>query len=237
MRVLMLDDDDEPGPLMKPMLEKYGMDLTLAFAPSQAFALLEEESFDAMLLDMMLPELDGMSVCRSIRSSGKPYADIPIVALTARADLTDKIVALEGGIDDFVSKPVEMRELVARIGAVVRRLREDAKEEGTAPANPVSEPAELLLSPAQMSAVFGPYSVNLTELEMRILQCLQDAQGETLSRAEILDRIGHHTQSDPAMVDTIIYRVRHKFREQGLKTDFIKTLRGQGYSIKAVQAS
>nr|WP_254899024.1 response regulator transcription factor [Thalassococcus arenae] len=231
---MMLDDDEELGALMQPVLAKYGMELTLAFTPSQAFDMLGAEGFDVMLLDMMLPELDGMSVCRSIRSSGKSFAEIPIVALTARAELTDRIVALESGIDDFVAKPVEMRELVARIGAVVRRKRDAGN---TSPAQAESQSAtELHLSPGHMSAVYGPYAVNLTELELRILQCLKEAEGAIMSRVEILERIGHHTQSDPAMVDTIIYRIRQKFREQGLKFDFIKTLRGQGYCIKTEQA-
>ncbi|MFZ5963421.1 response regulator transcription factor [Thalassococcus sp. BH17M4-6] len=236
MRVLILDDDEELGELMQPVLAKYGMELTLAFAPSQAFEQLERQTFDALILDMMLPELDGMSVCRSIRGSGKPYAEIPIVAMTARAELTDRIVALESGIDDFVAKPVEMRELVARIGAVVRRRRdagqEDAPAEDAAP-----EETGLHLSPGHMSAVFGAYAINVTELEMRILKCLSDASGTILSRTDILQLIGYDAQTDPAMIDTIIYRVRQKFRDQGLQTDFIKTLRGQGYCIKADQAT
>ncbi|NUB45438.1 response regulator transcription factor [Fertoebacter nigrum] len=231
MRVLILDDDEELGGLMQPVLAKYGMDLSLAFTPSQAFEQLDRQAFDALLLDMMLPELDGMSVCRTIRASGKPYAQISILALTARAELTDRIVALESGIDDFVAKPVEMRELVARIGAVVRRHRDNRE-----PPPPVPEPqvhSGLSLSPTHMSAVYGTFEINLTELELRILQPLSEAGGAILSRAEILERIGYDTQSDPGMIDTIIYRVRQKFRDQGLKTDFIKTLRGQGYCIRA----
>lgn len=235
MRVLILDDDEELGGLMQPQLAKYGMELDLSFAPSQAFEKLDAGDYDCLLLDMMLPELDGMAVCRAIRSSGKPYSDIPIVALTARAEMTDRIVALEGGFDDFVAKPMEMRELVARIGAVVRRKRDDR---GIPEA--VQEPQQhsgLHLSKAHMSAVYGPYAVNLTELELRVLTALSEADGAILSRAEILAQTGHSDQSDPAMIDTIIYRVRQKFRDQGLNTDFIKTLRGQGYCIRAEQVS
>ncbi|WP_425101086.1 response regulator transcription factor [Tropicibacter sp. S64] len=235
MRVLILDDDEELGELMQPQLAKYGMELSLSFTPTQAFEMLDAEHFDCLLLDMMLPELDGMAVCRAIRSSGKSYAEIPIVALTARAELTDRIVALEGGFDDFVAKPMEMRELVARIGAVVRRKRDD---QVPVPAEPQPEPhSGLHLSPAHMSAVYGPYAVNLTELELRVLTALREADGAILSRGDILASIGYTDQSDPAMIDTIIYRVRQKFRDQGLNTDFIKTLRGQGYCIRAEQVS
>ncbi|MFW2543784.1 response regulator transcription factor [Primorskyibacter sp. 2E107] len=235
MRVLILDDDEELGSLMQPVLAKYGMALSLSHAPSQAFEQLDRDAFDVLLLDMMLPELDGMAVCRAIRSSGKPYAEIPIVALTARAELTDRIVALEGGFDDFVAKPVEMRELVARIGAVVRRKRDDGGV--VAPEPEADAHSGLHLSPTHMSAVYGPYAVNLTELELRVLTALADAEGVILSRADILTHIGYTEQSDPAMIDTIIYRVRQKFRDQGLASDFIKTLRGQGYCIKAEQNS
>lgn len=237
MRVLILDDDEELGSLMQPALEKYGMELSLSFAPSQAFEMLDAEEFDCLLLDMMLPELDGMAVCRAIRSSGKAYAEIPIVALTARAELTDRIVALESGFDDFVAKPMEMRELVARIGAVVRRKRDDTDAQAAPPAPEPQTHSGLHLSPAHMSAVYGAYAVNLTELEMRVLTALSEADGAILSRADILNHIGYNDQSDPAMIDTIIYRVRQKFRDQGLATDFIKTLRGQGYCIRTEQVS
>ena len=227
MHVLILDDDEELGEIMQPVLAKYGMDLKLAFTPSSAFEQLEKESFDVMLLDMMLPELDGMAVCHTIRGSEKAYSQIPIVALTARAELTDRIVALESGIDDFVAKPVEMRELVARLNAVVRR-----KGGGQSLASQARVETGLELSEVQMSATYRGYVANLTELEMQITKVLVDAEGAIVSRADILERIGYAEHNDPAMIDTIIYRVRQKFRDQGLQTDFIKTLRSQGYRIE-----
>ncbi len=231
MHVLILDDDEELGELMQPILAQYGMDLKLAFTPSSAFEQLEAETFDVLLLDMMLPELDGMAVCHKIRGSGAAYSQIPIVALTARAELTDRIVALESGIDDFVAKPVEMRELVARLNAVMRRRRADAAERLQGEVDGSSS-TSLELSEAHMSASFGGHVVNLTELEMQIVKALADANGVIVSRAEILERIGYAEHNDPAMIDTIIYRVRQKFRDQGLQTDFIKTLRSQGYRIE-----
>lgn len=238
MRVLILDDDQELGPLMQPALAKYGIELHLAFTPAEAFAQLEQQRFDALVLDMMLPEQDGMSVCREIRHSGRPYSDIPIVAQTARADLTDRIVALESGFDDFVAKPVEMRELVARIGAVTRRDRGD-RGDGAAAENPNPKPdtppAGFSLSEANLSASYRGLTINVTTLELQVLQALDTARGRFLNRGEILDRIGYAAQTDPSIVDTVIYRVRHKFRLQGLTDDFIKTLRGQGYSLKVDQ--
>ena len=173
-------------------------------------------------------ELDGLEVCRTIRTRPSAFRDIPIVAMTARADLTDRIVALESGIDDYVAKPVEMRELVARIGAVTRRLRDHTPYE-----DKTESDCNLALSEPSMSAIFGPFSVNLTELEMRIMRALAESRGTFLSRGEILENIGYDTRSDPAIVDTIIYRIRQKFRNEGLGNDFIKTQRGKGYSIRA----
>ncbi|UWQ03533.1 response regulator transcription factor (plasmid) [Aliiroseovarius crassostreae] len=238
MRVLILDDDQELGPLMRQGLAKYGIDLHLAFTPQEAFARLESEPFDVLVLDMMLPGQDGMSVCRDIRQSNKPFNDIPILAQTARADVTDRIVALESGFDDFIAKPAEMRELVARIGAVTRRGRVSVPAQGLARetlSSPDRHPAGFTLSEAHLSASFQGFTVNLTELELRVLQALNDKRGQCLSRNDILDRIGYTSQTDPAIVDTVIYRVRHKFRLQGLTDDFIRTLRGQGYSLKVEQ--
>ncbi|WP_299963914.1 response regulator transcription factor [uncultured Roseobacter sp.] len=230
MHVLMLDDDAELGEAMEPAFNTYGIELSAAHTPSAAFKLLESRSFDVLLLDMMLPELDGMSVCRKIRGSQSAYAEIPIVALTARSGLTDRVVALESGVDDVIAKPVEMRELVARLGAVSRRIR--ASDSPAPPAAP-----QLAVSRATMSASYAEHSVNLTELEMRIIEALHAHPDTFLTREEILRSVGYDMRSDPAMIDTIIYRIRQKFRDQGLGQDFIRTGRGKGYAIMLDQRS
>ena len=217
---------------MQPTLAKYGIELHLAFTPAEALAKLEQQRFEALVLDMMLPEQDGMSVCREIRHSDRPYRDIPIVAQTARADMTDRIVALESGFDDFVAKPVEMRELVARIGAVTRRSRGENAATPKPRSTPDTSQEGFFLSEANLSACCQGHTINVTMLELRVLQALDNARDTFLNRGEILTRIGYAAQTDPSIVDTVIYRVRHKFRLQGLTDDFIKTLRGQGYSLK-----
>ena len=100
---------------------------------------------------------------------------------------------------------------------------------------PAPDTLVLLLSEANLSASFGPYRVNLTELELQVLKTLQAEHGRFLNRSEILGRLGYDRETDPAMIDTVIYRIRQKFRRAGLMEDFIKTLRGQGYSIKAAE--
>ena len=186
----------------------------------------------------MLPGQDGMSVCREIRQSNKPFSDIQILAQTARAYVTDRIVALESSFDDFVAKPAEMRELVARIGADSPRGRSNASTQGlaqTPPSSPDPQTAGFTLSEANLSAGFQGVTINLTALELRVLQALNDVRGQYLGRSDILERIDYTPQTDPAIVDTVIYRVRHKFHLQGLTDHFIKTLRGQGYSFKIEQ--
>lgn len=218
----MIDDDVELGDAMRPALEKYGISLTHAETPSTGFEILRKEIPDVVLLDMMLPGMDGMMVCREIRLSDAAWRDVPIVALSARAELTDRIVGLESGIDDYIAKPVEMRELVARLRAVSRPSRRVVR--------PSEQPA-LTLDRERLEAGFGGVRVQVTALEIEVLGALQAAAGAVLSRSEIYARIGHGTRSDPAMIDTVIYRIRQKFRAEGSHRDFILTVRGVGYSI------
>ena len=228
----MIDDDEELGEILRPVLERYGIDLRIAFTPSEGFKQLEDEIPDVLLLDMMLPEMDGMAVCRQIRGSSSPYQKIPIVALSARSELTDRVVGLESGIDDYIAKPFETRELVARLGAVIRRKRHMSDTPDTV-ANIQAPRKGLILAASRLEAFYDGYKATLTDLEMQIISQLKLAEGKVLSRTEIFDRIGHSQESDPAMIDTIIYRVRQKFRDAGLNIDFIHTVRGQGYRIAA----
>jgi len=207
---------------MKPVLEKYGISLTQAETPQKGLEMLASCGPDVVLLDMMLPEMDGMTVCHEIRSSDFPRRDIPIIALSARAELTDRIVGLESGVDDYIAKPVELRELVARIRAVKR---------WPAPAGKPELPAAVVIDETRMVASHDRFTVDLTGLEIQILKALSDARGNVLSRLQILERIRHSEHSDPAIIDTIVYRLRRKFRLAGSPDDLILTVRGRGYRL------
>ncbi|MCU0910912.1 MAG: response regulator transcription factor [Rhodobacteraceae bacterium] len=229
----MIDDDTELAEVLKPVLKEYGIDLASAESPDEGFAMLRDEVPDVVLLDMMLPGMDGLSVCHAIRLSEGPVRDVPIVVLSARAGLTDRVVGLESGVDDYIAKPVEPRELVARLRAVSRSLSPAVPSAGRAAAA-ITPPAPqvLDLDEARLEATFAGVRVQLTDLEMQVLVALKSAGGAVLSRAEILDRIRHSPQSDPTGIDTVIFRVRQKFRNGGVTGDFIETVRGAGYSIR-----
>lgn len=118
-RILLIDDDTDLGPPLAAYFRRFGLELVQAFAPSEGLGLLRAGGFDAAILDVMLPEMDGFELCRTIRRE----SELPIVMLTARGDVMDRVVGLELGADDYLPKPFEPRELVARLQTVLRRMR------------------------------------------------------------------------------------------------------------------
>lgn len=226
----MIDDDEDLGEAITPLLERYGITLSQSATPQAGLARLREDRPDAVVLDMMLPEMDGMEVCRLIRAAPDLYGNPPIVALSARAELTDRVVGLEAGVDDYIAKPFELRELVARLRAITRS---QGRAAGLAP-RPVSlaGPREaLVLDAGRLEVLQGSVRVSLTELELKLMQALQAAGGQVISRAALLPLIGHGPESDPALIDTLVYRIRQRFRAAGGRPDVIVTARGQGYAL------
>jgi DNA-binding response OmpR family regulator len=221
----MIDDDADLGDAIRGTLEQYGIVLSQAVDPKQGMDMLQSGQPDVLLLDMILPDQDGMSVCHDIRSSAQAYRNIPILALSARAELTDRVVALEAGVDDFMAKPFEPRELVARLRSVSRLAR------GPAPAERPRKVESLGLDPVRLEGSFRGVRVAFTALEMRLLLSLQSEKGRILDRNALMARIGHADHADPSMIDTLVYRIRQKFRAEGVTSDFIRTVRGQGYQI------
>ena len=123
MKVLLIDDDVELAEVTRDVLRNYSLELDAVHTPSEGFSALEAREYDVVLLDIMLPELNGLQMCSKIRHSATPYRDVSIIILTARTDLTDMVVGLETGADDYMKKPFEPRELVARINAILRRTK------------------------------------------------------------------------------------------------------------------
>src|SRR5688572_16051471 len=122
-RILLIDDDEHLAPPLATYLKRFDFELAWAGRPSLGLARLREERFDAAILDVMLPEMDGFELLRTIRQGGGPMADLPLIMLTARGELPDKVVGLELGADDYLPKPFEPRELAARLHTVLRRHR------------------------------------------------------------------------------------------------------------------
>ena len=215
--ILLVDDDALQGPPVAAYLQRFGMELVAAERPSVALAQLRSGRFDAAILDVMLPEMDGFALCRAIRKD----SDIPIVMLTARGDVMDRVVGLELGADDYLPKPFEPRELVARLQTVLRRRC------GNGPGlRLVFEGLEIDLDRHLVRRHGEP--VELTGTEFALLALLAREPGKVWSRDDILNQLrGHDAELYTRAVDIVVSRLRRKLEP----LDCIKTLRNAGYAL------
>ncbi len=220
-RILLIDDDEQLGPPLAAYFQRFELVLEQAVRPSAGLARLREGGFDAAILDVMLPEMDGFELCRTIRREG----DLPIVMLTARGDVMDRVVGLELGADDYLPKPFEPRELVARVQTVLRRRAPAAA--------PAADPAVLRfegleIDPARRSVARQGEPVDLTGTEFELLHLLAREPGRVFSRDDILNQLrGHEAELYTRAVDIVVSRLRRKLEP----LDAIKTLRNAGYSL------
>ncbi|HOB92872.1 MAG TPA: response regulator transcription factor [Aquabacterium sp.] len=227
-RILLIDDDAELGAPLAAYFRRFELSLEQALRPSEGLARLKDGGFDAVLLDVMLPEMDGFALCRLIRRTTGPMSDIPILMLTARGDVMDRVVGLELGADDYLPKPFEPRELVARLQTVLRRQRQPV---APAPAEPSPELLRfdgLVIDTARRSVSRQGEDVALTGTEYELLLLLARDPGRVLSRDDILNRLrGHEADLYTRAVDIVVSRLRRKLEP----LDAIKTLRNAGYTL------
>lgn len=223
-RILLIDDDAQLGPPLAVYFQRFDMVLECALRPSAGLALLRQGGFDAAILDVMLPEMDGFELCRIIRRE----SDIPIIMLTARGEVTDRVVGLELGADDYIPKPFEPRELVARLQTVLRR-----RSNITAPAATPLEFDGLVIDPATRSVRRQGLAVELTSTEFDLLLLLAREAGKVFSRDDILNHLrGHEAELYTRAADIVVSRLRKKLEP----LDCIKTLRNAGYSLALARA-
>ena len=215
-KILLIDDDSELGGPLGVYFARFGLALECALTPSAGLALLRQGGFDAVILDVMLPEMDGFALCRAIRKD----SDIPVVMLTARGEVMDRVVGLELGADDYLPKPFEPRELVARLLTVLRRQR-------------VPDIAHLLqfeglvVDLDKRSLLRQGEALDLTSTEFELLTLLAREPGKVFSRDDILNRLrGHEVDLQTRAVDLLVSRLRKKLEP----LDCIKTWRNAGYS-------
>lgn len=236
MKILVIDDDKDLARAMQPVLKTYSVDLDSAETPDDGLQKLKSGHYDLVLLDIMLPEVNGFELCRHIRMSGEAFRNVPIIMLTARADLTDLVVGLETGADDYVTKPFEPRELVARIHAVRRRFAKGEEE----PAETSSDDdlicfqiddVHLVIDTIQARVHVGRRHVQLTSMEYDLLLLLSREPGHILSRDDLIYALQGVNRIYSRSIDAIIYRLRHKLRKVNSSVDFIRTVRGRGYSL------
>ncbi len=221
-RILLIDDDEQLAAPLAAYLKRFDFELASAARPSAGLARLHAEAFDAVILDVMLPEMDGFALCRTIRQQ----SDIPIVMLTARGEVTDRVVGLELGADDYLPKPFEPRELAARLQTVLRRQRR-------APAMPAASPQRLVFDGLEIDldrrqALLHGQKLELTSTEFELLALLAAEPQKVFSRDEILNRLrGHDAELYTRAVDILVSRLRKKLEP----LDCIKTLRNAGYAF------
>ena len=217
-RILLIDDDEALGEPLGTYVARFGFALEQATRPSLGLARLKEAPFDAAILDVMLPEMDGFALCRTIRQA----SDIPIVMLTARGDVMDRVVGLELGADDYLPKPFEPRELVARLQTVLRRRGGAGASDGRL------HFGALTIDPVRREVKVSDAPVELTGTEFELLHLLALEPGKVFSRDEILNRLrGHEAELYTRAVDIVVSRLRKKLEP----VEAIKTLRNAGYAF------
>ncbi|MFC3683199.1 response regulator transcription factor [Hydrogenophaga luteola] len=224
-RILLIDDDENLGPPLATYFQRFEIQLVHATRPSAGLAQLRAGGFDAAILDVMLPEMDGFELCRTIRKD----SDIPIIMLTARGEVMDRIVGLEIGADDYLPKPFEPRELVARIQTVLRRLKPNGNGHAAVlGAAPTLKFEGLEIDTARRSVLRQGDAVELTGTEYELLVMLAREPGKVFSRDDILNQLrGHEAELYTRAVDIVVSRLRKKLEP----LDCIKTLRNAGYSL------
>lgn len=219
-----MDDEANIRELARMYLEKEGFSVLTAGDGQEALDLARSEAPDLMVLDLMLPEVDGWEVCRRIRAK----SNLPIVMLTARDDDVDKIVGLELGADDYMTKPFNPRELVARARAILRR----ASVVANAPASQVRRLGDLEINPAGRVVAVGEESVGLRNKEFDLLLTLVDHANTVLTREQLLDLVwGYDYYGETRTVDVHIAHLRDKLKSSTIK---IETVWGVGYKLSSL---
>jgi DNA-binding response OmpR family regulator len=220
-RVLVIDDDERLNALLTKYLSQFGFSVRSVSQPEAGLSALRTDPPDIVVLDVMLPDMDGFAVCRRIRE----HSRVPIIMLTARGEVTDRILGLEMGADDYLPKPFEPRELVARIQAVLRRgaMGED---EGAL------QIGALNLNWGTHSALLNGNDLGLTTAEFDLLGLLVRNRGRVLSRERIMNEI-HGLDRDPydRSIDVHVNRLRQKLGDDARHPIMIRTVRGAGYSF------
>ncbi|MEA2255561.1 MAG: hypothetical protein QOG35_1606 [Solirubrobacteraceae bacterium] len=226
-RILLVDDEQSIQTLLSFPLRKDGYEVVQATDGREALARFGEGSFDLVVLDVMLPRLDGLEVCRRLRAR----SSVPIIMLTAKAEEIDKVLGLELGADDYITKPFSLREFRSRVKAALRRAtmaHRDAEEDG--------QPLEVLalrIDPAKRSVDVRGEPVQTTFVEFEILQALANSPGRVWTRDMLLTRIwGDSAYRDPRTIDVHIRHLREKLERDAKDPEYLFTVRGVGYRFR-----
>jgi len=219
-RVLIVDDDPDIQRLVSYNLTHAGFDVASADSGRKALESVQKHPPDLIILDLMLPDIDGVEVCRTLRQR-EDWRGIPIVMLTARGDEIDRVIGFELGADDYVMKPFSPRELVLRVKSIFRRMKADRTD--------MLRSGAIQLYPDRRQCFVGGNPVVLTAKEFDLLEELMRAHGNVLSRDVLMDRVwGYHGEATSRTLDTHIRRLREKLGSEGA---LVETVRGVGYRM------
>ncbi len=226
-RILVVDDEPAVTDLLAYNLRKAHYEVMVVDNGLEALRLAYEASPDLILLDLMIPEVDGLDVCRELRKT----SDVPIIMITARGEEIDRIVGLELGADDYVTKPFSVRELMARIKVVLRRAQSD--DNTRAPSTLLHGPGGLQMDVDAYTVVVEDTALNLTRLEFDLLYHLLSNAGRVLTRERLLEQAwGYDFAGDTRAVDSAVKRLRAKLRTASVYADAIEAVRGVGYKFR-----
>lgn len=222
-KILVVDDEQKIVDIVRAYLEREGFRVVTAFDGEMALKVFRQEKPDLIVLDLMLPKLSGQDVCRTIRKE----SDVPIIMLTARDELTDKVVGLEIGADDYLTKPFEGRELVARAKAILRRTEPKT-------AIPLVRAGDITVDAERRQVTVRERMIELTTTEFELLKLLASYPGRVFSRAELLDRLqGDAYEGYERTIDSHIKNLRRKIEPDPEKPSYIYTIYGAGYKLES----
>lgn len=229
--VLIVDDDSQVTSFLSRFFVKNGYQASTAATSSAMFEALAGQEFDLVILDLMLPDEDGLDAARRLQKTNT----VPIIMLSARDELYDRIVGLEMGADDYVTKPYEPRELLARVRSVLRRRGTAAS--ARTPASAVIKFGDVELHRVEGTArrISDGENLNLTSTEFALLKALAEAGGDVVGREDIVDLVyGKTVQITDRAIDTHMVRLRRKLAETSADHDLIVTVHGKGYRLAAI---
>ena len=228
-KVLVVDDEKLIVKGIRFSLEQDGMEVDCAYDGEEAVEKAKEKKYDIILLDLMLPKMDGLEVCQQIRE----FSNVPIIMLTARSEDADKIIGLESGADDYMTKPFNILELKARVRALLRRAGMSSNQQEKAESSEQLTAGHIMLDLAQRVAIKSGAAVDLTVKEFDLLELLMRNPGRVYSRENLLDLVwGYEYQGDYRTVDVHIRRLREKLELDPANPKLILTKWGVGYYLR-----
>ena len=226
-RILILDDEPDVTELISYKLKREGCDVEFINNPLEIIGKAREFKPDLFILDIMMPELDGLKVCRMIRAD-QQLAHTPVIFLTARGEVEDRITGLEQGADDYIAKPFDTKELVLRVGSVLKRAGQSEK-----PGGQRLQAGNIILDDDHHEVSVGGKDVELTATEFKLLKLLMQRKGRVLTRENLLVNVWNYdTDTETRTIDTHIRRLREKLLDNA---GLIETVRGVGYRISDPQ--